>query len=84
MTMQDMTLAPDAGARAHFQQAPAPRIRGLRDQMEAWFDRHVAADKGDIAYHAGAGQVRPVGKKWDDGTESFVSAMLGSREWGRK
>jgi hypothetical protein len=40
--------------------------------MEDWFNKYVIADKDGIACHVGAGQNRPVGNKWEDGTEPFV------------
>ena len=44
--------------------------------MEEWFDRYVEPDKDGLAYNiSGAGQVRPVGKKWEDGTDPFDLAV---------
>ena len=45
--------------------------------MEAWFKAYVIPDKDGIACDAGAGQIRPIGKKWEDGTDAFVFAALG-------
>ncbi|MCY4482723.1 MAG: sulfatase-like hydrolase/transferase [Spirochaetaceae bacterium] len=56
--------------------AQADRIKELRGQMEEWFDRYVEPDKDGLAYHVtGAGQVRPVGNKWEDGTDPFDPAV---------
>ena len=44
--------------------------------MEAWFKEYVIPDKDGIACDAGAGQVRPIGIKWDDGTDAFVYAAV--------
>lgn len=52
--------------------AYADRIRDLRAQMEAWFEEYVVPDKDGIGFDVGAGQNRPVGVKWEDGTDAFV------------
>ncbi|MBW1848554.1 MAG: hypothetical protein JRJ27_15775 [Deltaproteobacteria bacterium] len=44
--------------------------------MEAWFKEYVIPDKDGIACDAGAGQIRPIGVKWDDGTDAFVYAAI--------
>ncbi len=56
--------------------AQAKRIKDLRDRMEAWFKAYVVPDKDGIAFAVGAGQTRPVGVKWDDGTDAFVYAAI--------
>ncbi len=57
--------------------AQAQRIKNLRDQMEAWFNKYVIADKDGIACDVGAGQHRPIGAGWEDGTDAFVFAAMG-------
>jgi len=56
--------------------AQAQRIKDLRGQMEAWFKEYVIPDKDGIACDAGAGQTRPIGKKWEDGTGAFVYTYI--------
>jgi len=58
----------------------AQRIKDLRDQMEAWFKEYVIPDKDGIACDVGAGQTRPIGVKWDDGTDAFVYAAIKKAE----
>ena len=52
--------------------------------MEAWFSMYVTADKDGIACDVGAGQTRPIGAKWEDGTEPFVYASIGGSDKMRK
>ena len=56
-----------------------PRIKDLREQMEAWFDEYVDPDLDGIGFDVGAGQHRPVGIKWDDGTDAFVYTAIKRR-----
>ncbi|MCP4751915.1 MAG: sulfatase-like hydrolase/transferase [Proteobacteria bacterium] len=60
--------------------AQAQRIKELREQMEAWFKEYVIPDKDGIGFRAGAGQHRPVGEKWDDGTDAFVFGYVKKME----
>jgi arylsulfatase A-like enzyme len=67
-------LVNDMGERNNLVDDPAQadRIKDLRGQMEAWFTKYVVADKDGCAYNVtGAGQTRPIGGKWEDGTEPF-------------
>ena len=71
-------LIDDADERKNLVDDPAQahRIKDLRDQMEAWFNKYVIADKDGIECDVGAGQTRPIGIKWEDGTEPFVYASI--------
>ena len=71
-------LIHDADERQNLVDDPAQAhgIKDLRDQMEAWFNLYVIADKDGIACDVGAGQSRPIGTKWEDGTEPFVYASI--------
>ncbi len=40
-------------------------------------------EMGGIAFDVGAGQMRPVGVKWDDGTDAFVFAAIKDTEHKR-
>ncbi len=74
-------LINDADERRNLVDDPAQagRIAELKCQMEAWFGTYVVADKDGIACDVGAGQLRPIGKKWEDGREAFVYAALERR-----
>ena len=54
----------------------ADLITELKARMESWFDRYVVADKDGIGFDVGAGQTRPVGIKWDEGTDAFVYTAI--------
>ena len=71
-------LVNDADERQNLVDDPAqaPRVKDLKGRMEAWFDKYVIADKDGIACDAGAGQHRPIGVKWDDGTDAFVYTTI--------
>ena len=57
-------------------------IADLRQQMESWFKHYVVDDQDGIGFDVGAGQSRPVGIKWDDGTDAFVYTAI-KRQRGR-
>ena len=81
----DLVNDPDERSNLIDDPAQADRVTELRARMEAWFDRYVEPDKDGLAYNVtGAGQVRPVGKKWEDGTDPFDPAVgqppLGGRD----
>ena len=42
-------------------------------------EEYVVDDKNGIAFDVGAGQNRPVGIKWDDGTHAFVYTAIKRR-----
>jgi len=54
-------------------------IGDLKEQMESWFEQYVVDDKDGIGFDVGAGQHRPVGIKWDDGTDAFVYTAIKRR-----
>ncbi len=74
-------LVNDPNERNNLIEDPAqvPRIKDLREQMEAWFDEYVDPDRDGIGFDVGAGQHRPVGIKWDDGTDAFVYTAIKRR-----
>lgn len=78
-------LIDDADERRNLVDDPAQarRIEDLKGQMEAWFDTYVVADKDGIACDVGAGQTRPIGTKWEDGSEAFVYASIARRKQQR-
>jgi arylsulfatase A-like enzyme len=78
-------LVNDADERQNLVDDPAQahRIEDLRGQMEAWFDNYVIADRDGVACDVGAGQTRPIGTKWEDGTEPFVFAAIRGRNQQR-
>ena len=51
-------------------------INELKARMESFFGKYVDADKDGITFDVGAGQHRPVGIKWDDGTDAFVYTAI--------
>jgi len=71
-------LINDADERQNLVDDPAQvdHIKDLRQQMESWFEEYVIPDKDGIALDVGAGQHRPVGVKWEDGTDAFVYTAL--------
>jgi len=74
-------LVNDAGELNNLIEDPdqQPRIEDLRQQMEAWFDEYVDPNLDGIGFDVGAGQHRPVGIKWDDGTDAFVYTAIKRR-----
>ena len=56
--------------------AQADRIQDLKKQMEDWFTQYVIPDKNGREYNVtGSGQLRPVGRKWEDGQEPFIQPV---------
>ena len=53
--------------------AQADRVKDLREEMEEWFDEYVIPDINGRMYNVtGYGQLRPVGRKWEDGEAPFT------------
>ena len=75
----DLVNDPDERQNVIDDPAQEPRIKELKKQLEAWFDEHVDPDKDGIGFDVGAGQNRPVGIKWDDGTDAFVYTAIKRR-----
>ena len=70
--LYDLVNDPDERNNLVGDPAQAARVNDMRNQMEEWFAKYVIREKDGLAYNVtGAGQVRPVGKKWEDGTEPF-------------
>jgi arylsulfatase A-like enzyme len=59
-------------------------IDELKVQMESWFEQYVDEDKDGIGFDVGAGQHRPIGVKWDDGTDAFVYTAIKRQREERK
>jgi choline-sulfatase len=72
-------LVNDADERSNMVDDPAQekRVKDLKAQMEAWFKKYVIPDKDGIECDAGAGQNRPIGANYEDGTDAFVFATMG-------
>ena len=50
------------------------RIRDLRGMLEEWFAEQISADKDGRKLPAGGGgQLRPVGRAWEDGSPAFTA-----------
>lgn len=67
-------LVKDLGERKNLvdDQSQKSRIEEMKQAMEKWFEEHVDPNKDGLKYDVtGSGQMRPVGKKWDDETEPF-------------
>ena len=79
-------LVNDPDERQNLIDDPAHRdlITELREQMESWFEEYVEDDKNGIGFDVGAGQNRPVGIKWDDGTDAFVYTAIKRRRKERE
>ena len=79
-------LVNDADERRNLVDDPsqANRVRELKGRMEAWFKEYVIPDRDGIACDAGAGQNRPIGADYEDGTDAFVYASLGGSRKFRK
>ena len=60
------------------------RVKELKGQMQAWFKEYVIPDRAGIACDAGAGQNRPIGANYEDGTDAFVFATLGESKKFRR
>ena len=66
--LYDLINDPDERNNLVDDPAHADRIKDLKNQMEEWFAQYVIADKDGCAYNVtGAGQTRPIGKKWEGG-----------------
>ena len=52
---------------------------GLLGMQSVIAEMYKFTDKDGIACDVGAGQLRPIGKKWEDGREAFVFAALKRR-----
>ena len=61
------------------------RIAEMRGRLERWFTRYVNPEKDGLDRGVrGPGQLRPLGGKWEDGSEAFAQdwgEMLPSGRW---
>ncbi len=61
------------------------RIAEMRGRLEGWFTRYVNPEKDGLDRGVrGPGQLRPLGGKWEDGSEAFAQdwgEMLPSGRW---
>ncbi len=56
--------------------AQADRVKDLKGEMDTWFEEYVIPDIDGRIYNVkGYGQLRPVGRKWEDGKEPFAEAV---------
>ena len=68
-------LQNDPGERGNLvdDNAQANRIKTMKTQMETWFTTYTVPDKDGRDYTvSGAGQLRPVGQKWEDARKPFA------------
>jgi len=79
----DLENDPDERENLIDREAHASLIKELRTQMEAWFSKHVDPDKDGITFDVGAGQDRPVGARFDDGTDAFIYTSI-KRRWAER
>ena len=60
------------------------RIRDLSGMLEEWFAQHVTADKdGRNLPVSGGGQLRPVGRGWDNASPAFTPDNRQPSPWWR-
>ena len=67
-------LVNDPGERNNRVDSPdqAARIADLRGRLEGWFTRYVHPEKDGVDRRVlGRGQLRPLGGKWEDGSDAF-------------
>lgn len=70
-------LSNDPDERTNLMDDPAQtgRIREMKHSLEDWFDKYVDPDKDGLKHDVtGQGQMRPVGKEWDNEKEAFFHA----------
>ncbi len=70
--LYNMVNDPDERKNLIDDPAQSKRISEMKHKMEDWFAKHVDPDKDGMKHDVnGLGQMRPVGKDWDDETEPF-------------
>ena len=70
--LYDLTNDPDERCNLADDPAQTDRIIGMKTRLEQWFVQYVEPDKdGRLFDVTGKGQMRPVGKKWEDGKQPF-------------
>ena len=68
-------LRNDPGERTNRVDDPGQegRVKDLKGRMETWFFDYVVSDKDGRDYGVtGTGQLRPVGREWEDGRDPFA------------
>ena len=75
----DLIHDPDERENLIDHAAHSALIIELKEQMESWFKQYVTNDKDGIGFDVGAGQHRPVGINWEDGTDAFVYTAIKRR-----
>ncbi len=70
----DLIKDPDERTNLVSENEQAKRIKDMRNQMESWFSEFSIPEKDGRDYIVkGTGQLRPVGRKWEDGSEPFAA-----------
>lgn len=71
--LYDMVNDPDERRNLIDDQSQKNRIGEMKQAMEDWFNEYVNPDKDGLKYNVtGSGQMRPVGKDWDNQKEPFA------------
>jgi choline-sulfatase len=70
--LYDLVNDPDERQNLIDDSTQTKRINEMKHTMEDWFAKHVDPDKDGLKHDVtGSGQMRPVGKDWEDGKEAF-------------
>ena len=71
--LYDLVNDPDERNNLVEDQAQKDRIREMSQAMEDWFKEYVDPHRDGLKYDvSGSGQMRPVGKEWDNEVEPFA------------
>ena len=71
--LYDLQNDPDERDNLVDDNAQANRIRTMKTQMETWFATYSVPDKDGRDYNVtGSGQLRPVGRNWEDDRKPFA------------
>ena len=71
--LYDLRNDPDERDNLVDHTAQAKRVKTMKMQMETWFATYVVPDKDGRDYVvSGGGQLRPVGRNWEDDREPFA------------
>jgi arylsulfatase A-like enzyme len=70
--LYDLVNDPDERNNRVDSPGQAERIADLRGRLKGWFIRYVNPEKDGVGRRVlGRGQLRPLGGKWEDGSEAF-------------
>ncbi len=71
--LYDLVNDPDERTNLVDDTSQTTRISDMKTQMETWFSKYSIPDKDGRDYLInGGGQLRPVGREWEDGREPFA------------